>query len=265
MRVRVSAALAAIASFAIGCSSASSNNGQAAVVVSPAAAEAGVAYATTSSTTVLDVYAPTASGSVVLVLHGGAWLSGSRLEPDMHDVAEALAPHDHTVLVVDYRLTTEALWPAQVEDGRAAIAWARARFPGRIVGVLGLSAGGTIALELAEEADFVVAVSAPADLRSPTSTSQWGQSLASAFRHDAPFSAAEVESISPALTPPAKARVLLVHGIADDQVSVSNSDAEYHALLAAGAQAQYERVNSDVHGAVWESVKAELLDFLAAK
>ncbi|GAB3986214.1 hypothetical protein GCM10028807_03150 [Spirosoma daeguense] len=100
----------------------------------------------------LDVYSPaTTSGKrspAILMIHGGGWRSGDRSHNNT--LAGQLAAQGFVAVPVEYRLSTEALYPAAVHDLKAAIRWMRANAdtygidPKRIA-VLGFSAGGQLA------------------------------------------------------------------------------------------------------------------------
>jgi arylformamidase len=72
---------------------------------------------------VLDVFAPAgASRAPVLVyLHGGAWLRGSRL--DVAYPAPALAGRGAALVVPDFNNVSEVPLPAMIEQCREAVAW----------------------------------------------------------------------------------------------------------------------------------------------
>lgn len=95
----------------------------------------------------------------ILIIHGGGWRSGNK---EMHHpLAQKLASRGYTCLTAEYRLSTEALYPAAVEDLRLALKWIRQSAPelgydsNRVV-VLGHSAGGQLAALLGTEANAVV-------------------------------------------------------------------------------------------------------------
>jgi len=101
---------------------------------------------------VLDVYAPQTSAAkalpAILMVHGGGWRSGDRSHNNT--LAGHLAAKGFVAIPVEYRLSTEALYPAAVHDVKAAIRWMRANArayhidPKRIA-ILGFSAGGQLA------------------------------------------------------------------------------------------------------------------------
>jgi acetyl esterase/lipase len=108
-----------------------------------------IEYAAPAGETLLmDLRVPDGRGPhpVILYLHSGAWIAGDRAA----GAAGRQAARGYAVASIDYRLAPEHIWPAQIEDAKAAVRWLRAnaaRFdldPDRI-GVFGASAGGHIA------------------------------------------------------------------------------------------------------------------------
>lgn len=101
----------------------------------------------------LDVYAPAdARGApTVVFFYGGSWQSGAK--SDYAFVATALARSGIVVIVPDYRLYPEVKFAGFMQDGAAAVAWAKrnaARYggdPDRLV-LMGHSAGAHIAAML---------------------------------------------------------------------------------------------------------------------
>jgi len=95
----------------------------------------------------LDLYVPlkevTGKLPLVVWVHGGGWSAGSRRNPP----ALPLLKHGFAVASVEYRLSQEAKFPAQIEDCKAALRWLRANadmyhLDPDHVGVWGSSAGG---------------------------------------------------------------------------------------------------------------------------
>ena len=72
----------------------------------------------------LDLHLPTGPrrGLLIVWVHGGAWRSGSRAGMPLGRLVE----EGYAVASVDYRLSTEAKFPAQIHDLKAAIRFLRA-------------------------------------------------------------------------------------------------------------------------------------------
>jgi acetyl esterase/lipase len=88
------------------------------------------------------------SAPCVVVVHGGSWLSGNRMDDGTTRwLNDWMARHGYAVASIDYRLAPEWIWPAQREDLLAAVAFLRANAaklgidPSRFV-LMGRSAGG---------------------------------------------------------------------------------------------------------------------------
>lgn len=88
----------------------------------------------------------------VLFIHGGGWRSGERSQ---HlPMAQQLAARGYVTVLAEYRLSTEARYPAAVLDLQAALRWLRANartynIDTARVAVWGFSAGGQLAALLA--------------------------------------------------------------------------------------------------------------------
>jgi len=74
----------------------------------------------------LDLYRPPGTTGqtlpLVIWVHGGGWHSGSKDKTR----ASALVLDGFAIASVEYRLSREAQWPAQIEDVRSAVRWLRA-------------------------------------------------------------------------------------------------------------------------------------------
>jgi len=97
----------------------------------------------------LDIYLPVGAEEslpVIVWIHGGAWRGGDKRSCRFLGMAE----RGYAVLSINYRLSTEAIFPAQIHDCKAAIRWIRANaakynFDPERIGVGGSSAGGHLA------------------------------------------------------------------------------------------------------------------------
>lgn len=86
--------------------------------------------------------------TAIIIIHGGGWRSGNRTQH--YPLAQKLADLGYVCFTPEYRLSTEALFPAGVFDIKAAIRWVRKNAnqynvdTARIV-AMGFSAGGEMA------------------------------------------------------------------------------------------------------------------------
>lgn len=252
---------------------------------------AGVPYAALpgSRPLELDLFLPADTADtdapvpVVVFLHGGGWRLGSR-----HSAGPAYAassPFEHVaqagvaVASIDYRLSGEAVWPAQLHDAKAAVRWLRSRSgelgidPARIAAwgesagghlaeLLGLTAGtaGTAALE------GDVGVTGPSGAVSAV-VSWYGPSDVAAVATDTgadPLDPASREALllgAPPQTVPDTASAaspishvsadappfLLLHGSADRLVPCVQSQRMHAALQAAGVDVELDVLEGADH------------------
>ena len=105
----------------------------------------------------LDLYIPKSVAKpmpVVMWVHGGGWREGTKDIP----MVLPLVPLGFAVASIDYRLSQEAKFPAQIYDCKAAVRWLRQHGPeygldpGRI-GAAGASAGGHLVALLGTTGD----------------------------------------------------------------------------------------------------------------
>jgi acetyl esterase/lipase len=101
----------------------------------------------------LDIYTPQGPGRfpAVVMLHGGAWAFGSKLNWRFH--AQRLARQGFVVITPNYRLAPWHPFPAQIIDCRNAVRWTKAnaerlQIDPEQIGAYGYSAGAHLALLL---------------------------------------------------------------------------------------------------------------------
>ncbi len=106
----------------------------------------------------LDIYlpaeAPASPRPLIVWVHGGGWEGGDKT----FGVGAEIARRGYVVASLNYRLSSEAIFPAQIQDCKGAIRWLRAHAttyhidPNR-VGAFGASAGGHLVALLGTAAD----------------------------------------------------------------------------------------------------------------
>ena len=96
----------------------------------------------------LDLHLParTPRAPLIVWVHGGAWRSGSRKDMPLVSLVEA----GYAIASVDYRLSTQARFPAPVHDIKAAVRFLRSHggtwsLPTKRILIAGDSAGGHLA------------------------------------------------------------------------------------------------------------------------
>jgi acetyl esterase/lipase len=202
----------------------------------------------------------------IVWLHGGAWRMGDHTwGPDQQ---QRVVDAGFAVVSIDYRLSSDAVFPAQLFDVRSAVRWVRAHAtehgidPARI-GIWGSSAGGHLAslaglhghvaqLQGETDADGSAAVQAvvdgygPADLLAPDQDVPPTVALLGgpvAERIDV------ARSASPALADASNAPpFLIMHGLADELIPASQSVELFESLAAAGGEATLYLIEGFGHG-----------------
>ena len=226
----------------------------------------------------LDLYLPNEVGPrvkwpLLVWIHGGAWLSGSKERP----AALSFVAKGYAVASINYRLSQHAIFPAQIEDCKAAIRWLRAGagkygYDPNHIGVWGASAGGHLVALLGATGDvteFDVGpnagvssrVQAVCDFFGPTDFTKMS-SFPSTMQHDAADSPEskliggpvqqnkdKVQRANPILyvtkdDPP----FLIVHGDKDPLVPHNQSEILLDALKKAGVEATLYTVAGGGHG-----------------
>jgi acetyl esterase/lipase len=186
---------------------------------------------------------------LVVSIHGGGWEAGDR---HGDGVFSKLTEWGYALASIDYRLSTEAKYPAQLDDAREAVKWlgghsASWHLDTNKFFAAGFSAGGHLALMLGlsqKPADrtikAVCALYPPADLTTILPESMRSQRnnpvselLGGALtekldlaREASPVTYVRKDSIP----------VLIYHGDADKTVPLAQSEALSAALKTAGAQ-----------------------------
>ncbi len=226
----------------------------------------------------LDLFLPQSPKSdkllpVIVFIHGGAWRMGDR-RSGWGMIAPPVQRGDYAGVSVGYRLSGEAIWPAQIHDCKAAIRWVKGNArkyhldPDRI-GVIGTSAGGHLVAMLGTSGEVksldgklghfltenariacVVDEFGPTDLLAmggshvnPDSPESILIGGAVQERKEAAQNASPISFVA-ADNPP----FLLLHGTNDPAVPFDQSERLFAALKKAGVNATFVPVVGAGHG-----------------
>jgi acetyl esterase/lipase len=188
----------------------------------------------------LDVYSPKDAKDrpVVVFFYGGSWTAGSR--GLYRFVGAALAERGIVTVVPDYRLYPQVKFPLFVDDGALAVAWVQQHAhefggdPHRIV-LMGHSAGGHEAAFLAYDRQLLQKVGAHPEwivgfvgLSGPYALEPNSKVLNTIFA--SPYTEADWQPVR--FVTPQSPPTLLVHGTADDVVSIKHAEKLRDALQA---------------------------------
>jgi len=223
----------------------------------------------------LDLFVPPGQGPFPLILwiHGGGWHSGGKENSGIH-LALKFLPKGFALASINYRLTGDAPFPAQIEDCNAALIYLRQHAdeyhldPDR-VGAVGHSAGAHLAALMAVTGDghqfspdpgasvrvqAAVCWATPADLDRdrgdwPKTSMMYNDAKAPLWRlfpdntYDGSFArlASPASYVHPGIPP-----MIIVHGAKDELVPPGQAVAFANRLQAAGVEAKL-RVDPD-HG-----------------
>lgn len=119
-----------------------------------------IAYGYESPSEKLDIYYPNEGKGpfpVIISIHGGAFKFGDKADSMLNPMLEGVK-RGYVVISINYRLSGEAKWPAQINDVKAAIKFIRVNAkklniePDKIA-VWGGSAGGNLAALAGTSAD----------------------------------------------------------------------------------------------------------------
>jgi acetyl esterase/lipase len=125
----------------------------------------------------LDLYLPAAESieplPVVLFFFGGAFEMGNKSQLELYDI-HTLPLDGFAVVSIDYRLSDQAVFPAQLDDAQNALRWIHAHaeqynLDANNIGVWGMSAGGMLAALVGTQlVDQAIRVQAVVDYYGPT-------------------------------------------------------------------------------------------------
>ena len=222
----------------------------------------------------LDLLLPTAAGArkpypVVVWIHGGGWEAGSKSNPNP---SAMLLEAGYAVAAINYRYSSQAVFPAQLHDCQKAIRYLRENaqkygLDGDHVGVWGASAGGHLAALLGTtgyevradgepESDQSCKIQAVIDWFGPTEVAKLSPPNAppnpiTRLLGGTPAEKPELAKFADPAThakPDFAAPFLIVHGTADPLVPLAQSESLEKALKKVGAPVELVVFEGAGHG-----------------
>ncbi len=212
----------------------------------------------------LDAFVPKTEGvhPAVLVIHGGSWKSGNRMQ--LRGYAMKLANMGFCCFCIDYRLAPEHKFPAQIEDCRTALKWVRAnaqqyQVDSSRVGAIGYSAGGHLVSLLATTGEApnadngnadtriqaAAAGGAPTDFRTFDDNGKWAEYWMGGDLDSVPEKFHAASSV--AFVDEHDAPVFFFNGTADKLVAVKWSKDCHDALKKVGVRSEIHLVEGAGH------------------
>ena len=230
---------------------------------------------------VLDLYRPKEQGGILPVV---VWIFGGAFRIDnkvaQQHAATWLTQHGFAVAVISYRLSSEALFPAQVHDCKAAVRWLRANaavynLDKEHIGAWGPSSGGYLSTMLGvtggvdalegdlgnnEESSRVQAV---VDFYGPSDFLKMDEARLPNGQWHYPADSPESQLLgAPIKEIPKKVKqsnpityvngsappFLIIHGTEDPNVPVNQSEILFTALKTAGVNATFFELIGAGHG-----------------
>ena len=203
----------------------------------------------------MALYLPESVGPhpVIMWIHGGGWLQGDRLIGPNHATQQIVSVGLWAVVSVEYRLSSEAIWPAQLDDLQSALNWIRENgeqynLDTDAIVAWGSSAGGHLASMLAvtPEANITAAIDwfGPTDLNEMNDTAVTGLLGCDPHGNETECTN-QTMSASPALqTDHQTVPMLIMHGTDDESVPFNQSTMLHDALVTSN---WYVPVEGGVH------------------
>jgi triacylglycerol lipase len=225
-----------------------------------------------------DIYVPPGEGPfpAVLMIHGGAWTSGSKGHMVAH--ARAVVEAGYTVVSINYRLAPKHKFPAQIDDCRSALAWmqenaAKYKIDPERIATYGYSAGGHLAsllgMQCCGEAEgphvkCVIAGGAPCEFRNVPPNVDFFSFWLGGSRREKPenYRLASPTSFVTKQSPP----VFFFHGEADNLVQRNSPEALAKLLTKEGVKTEFYNIDGKGHIGAFLDTKApmEAVKFLDA-
>tara|TARA_B100000902_G_scaffold214242_1_gene203724 strand:+ start:242 stop:1036 length:795 start_codon:yes stop_codon:yes gene_type:complete len=217
-----------------------------------------------------DLFLPpegTENGAAIVFVHGGGWREGDKSQ--LRGYGILLARQGFVCLCTAYRLSDEALWPAQIQDVKCAIRYVRThaddlKIDPNKIGVSGNSAGGHLSLmaglsvyepdfegkagnnEVNSKVKAICAIYPPAQIRKYDNSDPIIDAYKALMGKDAQQE--DYDKASPLLQikadfPP----TMLIHGSTDSVVNLADSTDLYKKLAEKGVPSELHIYSEEEH------------------
>lgn len=207
----------------------------------------------------------------IICIHGGGWRGGNR--GSLAKTIEVLAGRGYVAVSISYRLVPKAMFPAQIEDCKAAVRWLRAnakkyKVDPDHIGAVGYSAGGHLVCllgvtnkddglegkggnpEQSSQVQAVVSFFGPTDFTERTWNATVEKDILAPFlggtfedKRDNYKKASPISYVRKGAPP-----FLFFHGTEDKVVAVSQSRIMNEKLRSAGASTKLVEIEGAAHG-----------------
>lgn len=219
----------------------------------------------------LDLFVPTnrpnGAVPVVIYVHGGGWYSGDRQNDIEQEFAPQFVAKGIAFATVDYRLSTEAVYPAQNSDVHCAVSYlvtnaAQYHLNANSMGIMGDSAGGQLAAMEVLGTNSKERIKAAAILYGVTDLwdqmTNYNDDNAKKYLGTASSDKTVADAASPMYADLTNAPpFLIIHGTTDTVVPAIDSEKFYQKLIASGNDAQYIAVKGANHAFIGGDGKDE--------
>ncbi|RYD47899.1 MAG: alpha/beta hydrolase [Verrucomicrobiaceae bacterium] len=238
----------------------------------------------------LDLLVPkdhaTKKRPLVVFIHGGAWNSGKK--EDGLPVIRAISTSGHYVTAtLNYRLSQEAAWPAQIHDCKAAIRFLRGKaddygIDAGNIGVIGISAGGHLVSMLgtcgtakmlegdqgpfpkeSSQVQCVINFFGPTNFLSFSGDPNRPNAITALLGGPGPRLKENAKEASPVTwVTSSSAPFLTAHGTNDNLVPYTQAEEIHNALVRAGVESHLIKMQGAGHGFMSEDLNQRIRQFL---
>lgn len=214
----------------------------------------------------LDLFVPKHDqpAPLVIYIHGGGWQYGSKVGGSLATMKK-LTRSGFALASINYRLSSRAPFPAQVQDVLCAVRFLRKQsnsfgVDGQRIGLIGISAGGNLAMlaatagdqtqfvtgpyqEVSSRVQGAVSLSGHMDLTANNFTSVTQQYIRNLLGGVATKASASPSTYVDKTDPP----LFIIHGQADSRVPISQATDFVGLAHSRGAEVQYFAVKNANH------------------